>query len=33
MGPSDPYSKLIYYDDMVYEGWIGSKFSLMQKMF
>ena len=31
MGPSGPHSKPIYHDDMVYEGWIGSRFILMHK--
>ena len=31
MGPSGPYSKLIYHDSMVYKGWIGSKFNLVHK--
>ena len=31
MGPSGPHFKLIYYDDMVYEGWIGSYFILVHK--
>ena len=30
-GPSSPHSKLIYHDDMVYENWITSKFTLMHK--
>ena len=31
MGPSGPRSKLIYHDDTVYEGWIGSRFTLVHK--
>ena len=31
MGPNGPCSKLIYHDDMVYEGWIDSKFILVHK--
>ena len=31
MGPNGPYFELIYYDDMIYKGWIGSKFILMHK--
>ena len=26
MGPSGPYFELIYNDDMVYDGWISSRF-------
>ena len=33
MGPNDPCSKLIYHDDRVYEGQIGSRFILEQKAF
>ena len=29
--PMGPNSKLIYYDDMVYKGWIGSRFILVHK--
>ena len=31
MGPSGPHSKFIYYDGMVYEGWIDSWFTFMHK--
>ena len=31
MGPSSPYFKLIYHDDMVYESWIGPRFILVHK--
>ena len=31
MGLNGPYSKLIYHDDMVYEGYINSKFTLVHK--
>ena len=31
MGPNDPYSELIYHDDMVYVGWINSKFIIVHK--
>ena len=31
MGPSGPHSKLIYYDGMVYEGWIGFYFICVHK--
>ena len=31
MGLSGPRFKLIYHDDTVYEGWIGSRFILMHK--
>ena len=31
MGPSDPCFKLIYHDDMDYEGQIGSQFTLVHK--
>ena len=31
MGPNGPHSELIYHDDMVYEGWIGSRFTLVYK--
>ena len=31
IGPSSSRSKLIYHDDMVYEGWIDSKFILVYK--
>ena len=30
-GPSGPRFVLIYHNDMVYEGWIDSKFILMHK--
>ena len=33
MGPNGPRSKLKYHDDMVYEGQIGSQFTLMHKDF
>ena len=33
MGPNGPRFELIYYDDMVYEGWIDSKFILVHKGF
>ena len=31
MGPNDPYSELIYHNDMIYEDWIGSKFIFVYK--
>ena len=31
MGPSGPYSELICHDDMVYEGWIDTKFIFVHK--
>ena len=31
MGLNGPYSKLIYHDDMVYEGYINSKFTFVHK--
>ena len=31
MGPNSPHSKLIYHDDTIYEGWIGSRFTLVRK--
>ena len=31
MGPSGPRSKLIYHDDIVYEGCISSRFTLVHK--
>ena len=31
MGPSGPYFELICYDDMVYEGWIDTKFIFVHK--
>ena len=31
MCPNDPYFELIYHDDMIYEGCIDSKFTLMHK--
>ena len=31
MGPSGLCFELIYHDDIVYEGWIGSKFILVHK--
>ena len=31
MGPNDPHSKLIYHVGTIYEGWIGSWFTLMHK--
>ena len=32
MGPIGPHSELIYHDDIVYEGWINSRFTLMHKV-
>ena len=32
MGPIGPLFKFIYHNDMVYEGWIGSMFTLMHKV-
>ena len=29
--PSSPHFELIYHDDMVYENWITSKFTLVHK--
>ena len=29
MGPNSSHSELIYHDDMVYNGWIGSQFIFM----
>ena len=29
MGSNGPHFELIYHDDTVYEGWIGSRFILM----
>ena len=29
MGPSSPCTKFIHHDDMVYEGWIDSRFTLV----
>ena len=31
MGPNGPCSKLIYYDDIVYEGYITSRFTFVYK--
>ena len=31
MGPSGPRSELVYHDDTVYEGWIGSRLIFMRK--
>ena len=31
MGPSGPYFELIYHDDMVYDGWISSRFIFLDK--
>ena len=31
MCPSGSHFELIYHDDMVYEGWIDSKFTLVHK--
>ena len=31
MNPNGHRFKLIYYDDMVYKGWIGSRFILVHK--
>ena len=31
MGPNGLCFELIYHDDIVYEGWIGSKFILVHK--
>ena len=31
MGPNGPRSELIYHDDMVYVGWISSKFIIVHK--
>ena len=31
MGPNGPHAELIYHDDIVYEGWIDSKFILVHK--
>ena len=31
MGPNGPCSKLIYYDDTVYEGYITSRFTFVYK--
>ena len=31
MGPNRLYFELIYHDDTIYEGWIGSRFILMCK--
>ena len=31
MGPNDPYSELVYHDDKVYEDWISSWFTLVNK--
>ena len=31
MGPSGPYSKLIYHDSKIYKGWIDSKFTFLHK--
>ena len=31
IGSSGPRSKLIYHDDTIYEGWIGSTCTLMHK--
>ena len=31
MVPSGPYSELMYHDDMVYEGWIDSRFIFVHK--
>ena len=31
MGPNDPWFELIYHDDKIYEGWIGSKVILVYK--
>ena len=32
MGPTGPRFELIYHDDIVYEDWIGSWFTLMHKV-
>ena len=31
MVPNGPCYELIYHDDIVYKGWIGSKFTLVHK--
>ena len=31
MGPNGAHSELIYHDDTVYEGWIGSRFIIVHK--
>ena len=31
IGPSGPYSKLIYHNDTIYEGWIDSTFIIVNK--
>ena len=31
MGPNGPRFELIYHDDIVYEGWINSRFILVYK--
>ena len=31
MGPNGPRSKLIFFDDMIYEGWMGFQFTFMYK--
>ena len=31
MDLNGPYSKIIYHDSMVFQGWIGSKFTLLHK--
>ena len=31
MSPNYPRSKLIYHDGMIYEGWIGFRFTLVHK--
>ena len=31
MGPNGPYFELIRHDDMVYEGWIDTKFIFVHK--
>ena len=31
MDPSGPRSELIYHDDMIYEGWISFRFTLVHK--
>ena len=31
MGLNGPFFELIYHDDMVYKGWIDSRFTLVYK--
>ena len=31
MGPNGPHSELIFFDDTIYEGWMGFLFTFMYK--